>query len=82
MLFTTPLSLVVPLLTALTSSLPTSSPEPYMCGYVLTRHNSSAYASISALDACAPFYYNETNQDYQDAFAYKLFGGCECGFFG
>lgn len=81
------LSSLLPLTSALpttTSPSPSSSsyPDLYMCGYVSTRHNSSAYASIFALNACAPFFYNETIRDYQDAFSYKLFGGCKCGFFG
>jgi hypothetical protein len=64
-----------------TLSLPTA-PDPYNCGYVLTRHNSSAYASIHAWNHCVVIYYNETIRDYQDAYAYHMYGGCECKFYG
>ena len=64
-----------------TTSLPTV-PEAYNCGYVLTRHNSSAYAGLSAFNRCEPFYYNATIKNYQEAFAYHLYGGCGCKFFG
>ncbi|CBX92907.1 hypothetical protein IAQ61_005743 [Plenodomus lingam] len=58
-----------------------SLPEPYNCGYVLTEHNSSSYAGLPAINWCAPIYYNESIPGYQEAWAYKLFGGCKCGFF-
>jgi hypothetical protein len=64
-----------------TSSLPTTTRDLYQCGYVLTIHNSSAYAGLSAYDACAPFFYNDTISDYQEAFAYGLYGGCGCSFY-
>jgi hypothetical protein len=65
-----------------TSSLPTTSTgDPYMCGYVLTRQNSSAYAGLSAFGYCEPIYYNETIHGWQDAYAWKMFGGCECRFY-
>ncbi|KAI4924821.1 hypothetical protein J4E85_007938 [Alternaria conjuncta] len=58
--------------------------EPYNCGYVLTIRNSSAYAGISAYPPaqaeCTAIYYNDTIPGYQDAYAYSLFGGCECSF--
>ncbi|UPX10625.1 uncharacterized protein EKO05_0001271 [Ascochyta rabiei] len=60
-----------------------SSPpsDPYNCGYVRTRWNSSAVAGIFALESCTLFYYNETIGNYQDAFAYTLYGGCTCRFY-
>jgi hypothetical protein len=67
------------------SSLPTSSSSTdpsYMCGYVLTAHNSSTYASLSAFGYCESFFYNQTIHDWQDAYAWKMFGGCECRFYG
>jgi hypothetical protein len=57
------------------------SEDPYNCGYVRTRPNSSVVAGIFAHDACMPFFYNETIRDYQDAFAYTLYGGCSCHFY-
>ena len=60
---------------------PSMSAEPYNCGYVRTRWNSSVVAGIFAFGACEPFYYNETIGDYQDAFAYTLYGGCACRFY-
>ncbi|KAF9695972.1 hypothetical protein EKO04_006279 [Ascochyta lentis] len=60
----------------ITHSAPIENPslpyDPYNCGYVRTRWNSSVVAGIFALEGCAPFYYNETIGDYQDAFAYTL----------
>jgi hypothetical protein len=55
--------------------------EPYNCGYVRTRLNSSVVAGISAFGACTPFFFNKTINDYQDAFAYTLYGGCQCQFY-
>jgi hypothetical protein len=79
--------LIPTLLTALlsiASSTPVATPitdlEPYNCGYVLTRHNSSAYAGLSAFKHCAPFYYNTTLGEFEVAFAYGLYGGCRCQF--
>lgn len=60
----------------------TPVPEPYNCGYVLTASNSSSFCGLYALDRCEAFFYNDTIADYQDAFAYHLYGGCECKFFG
>ncbi|KAF2622123.1 hypothetical protein BU25DRAFT_463082 [Macroventuria anomochaeta] len=57
------------------------SADPYNCGYVRTRWNSSVVAGIFALGHCEPFYYNETIGAYQDAFAYTLYGGCTCRFY-
>lgn len=80
-------ALLVSLLSAaqLTQSMPvdTLAPlaDPYNCGYVRTRLNSSAIAGIFAFDACKPFFYNETINGYQDAFAYALYGGCSCRFY-
>ena len=64
------------------TSTPTSTPtpEPYNCGYALTRHNSSAFVGLYAHDRCEIFFFNETIIGYQDAFAYRLYGGCECRF--
>jgi hypothetical protein len=75
------LSYLLVTLASTTSSLPTAV-EPYNCGYVLTLHNSSAYAGVYAYDSCKPIYFNQTIQDYQDAYAYHMFGGCKCKFFG
>ncbi|KAF3053166.1 hypothetical protein E8E11_011289 [Didymella keratinophila] len=58
-----------------------NSTEPYNCGYVRTRPDSSAVAGIFAYDACMPFFYNETFHDYEKAFAYTLYGGCTCRFY-
>lgn len=79
------------LLTTLTTLLPVSLAAPaapaapsdpnYQCGYVLTKPNANVHAGLSALESCTPFFYNDTVADYQDAYAYKLFGGCECGFY-
>jgi hypothetical protein len=55
--------------------------DPYNCGYVRTRWNSSVVAGISAFGACTPFFFNDTINDYQDAFAYTLYGGCHCQFY-
>lgn len=55
--------------------------NPYNCGYVRTRWNSSVVAGIFAYGACKPFYYNETIGGYQDAYAYTLYGGCDCRFY-
>jgi hypothetical protein len=66
-------------LSAPTSTL-TGYGDPYNCGYVLTVRNSSAYAGLSAYTSCTPIYYNQSIPGYQDAFAYSLFGGCECSF--
>jgi hypothetical protein len=78
------------LLTALLSTFPTtlSAPastlinpyEPYQCGYVLTARNSSSYAGLSAYGFCTAIYYNHSIPGYQDAFAYRLWGGCQCSF--
>jgi hypothetical protein len=75
---------ILSLLTILriTSSLPTSTHDPYMCGYVLTAYNSSTYAGLSAFGRCESFFYNKTIHDWQDAYAWKLFGGCEYQFHG
>jgi hypothetical protein len=78
-----PIMLLSYLLAALVSSAssrPTAA-EPYNCGYVLTLRNSSAYAGVYAYDSCRPIYFNQTIQDYQDAYAYHMFGGCGCKFF-
>ena len=48
--------------------------------YVLTERNSSSYAGLSAFESCTPIYFNQTINDYQDAFAYRLWGGCKCSF--
>ncbi|KAH3918094.1 hypothetical protein HBI56_145190 [Parastagonospora nodorum] len=63
-----------------TTSTHTPTPEPYNCGYALTRHNSSAYVGLYAHNRCEDFFFNETIIGYQDAFAYRLYGGCECRF--
>lgn len=69
----------------ITQSVPvdssTISAEAYNCGYVRTRWNSSVIAGVFAFGDCVPFYYNETIGDYQDAFAYMLYGGCTCRFY-
>ncbi|KAF1924502.1 uncharacterized protein M421DRAFT_8804 [Didymella exigua CBS 183.55] len=57
------------------------SADPYNCGYVRTRPSSSVVAGIFALNKCEPIFYNETISDYQDAFAYTLYGGCSCRFY-
>jgi len=71
-------------LSAPVSTTPELYGEPYNCGYVLTIRNSSAYAGISAYPPaqaeCTAIYYNDTIPGYQDAYAYSLFGGCECSF--
>ncbi|CAG5157040.1 uncharacterized protein ALTATR162_LOCUS4833 [Alternaria atra] len=72
-------------LASLLSALPValSAPtygEPYNCGYVLTERNSSAYASISAYTDCTAIYYNQSIPGYQEAYAYSLYGGCQCSF--
>jgi hypothetical protein len=76
--------MLLPLL--LTALLPTSFSLPtlehYNCGYTLTRYNSSAYVGLYAHNKCVDFFYNDTIADYQDAYAYHLYGGCECKFFG
>ena len=67
-----------------TQSAPVKPPvtaDPYNCGYVRTRYNSSVVAGIFALETCTPFYYNESIGNYQDAFAYTLYGGCTCRFY-
>ncbi|EAT85885.1 hypothetical protein SNOG_07234 [Parastagonospora nodorum SN15] len=58
-----------------TTSTHTPTPEPYNCGYALTRHNSSAYVGLYAHNRCEDFFFNETIIGYQDAFAYRLYGG-------
>ena len=81
------LSVIVTLLSAAPTTLSApagimaNSTEPYNCGYVRTRPNSSAVAGIFAYDACMPFSYNETIHDYEKAFAYTLYGGCTCHFY-
>ncbi|CAO2650676.1 Nn.00g019680.m01.CDS01 [Neocucurbitaria sp. VM-36] len=60
--------------------MPTSDPS-YNCGYVLTKPNENVHASLAPYDTCASFYYNQSINGYQDAYAYKLFGGCACGFY-
>jgi len=75
------LTLLPPTLSAPTATAPTQDPEPYMGGYVLTAHNSSSYAGLFAVNLCMPIYYNASLPGYQDAFAYRLFGGCRCGFY-
>ncbi|KAF1915292.1 hypothetical protein BDU57DRAFT_499201, partial [Ampelomyces quisqualis] len=62
-------------------AIPTPTPEPYMCGYALTLRNSSSYAALSATNACEPIYHNATSGRDQPALAFRLFGGCECGFY-
>ncbi|KAF1944533.1 hypothetical protein EJ02DRAFT_340781 [Clathrospora elynae] len=78
------------LLSVLLASLPSTlsfpasnlpADDPYQCGYVLTEHNSSAYAGLSAFSYCSPFYYNQSISGFQDAFAYRLWGGCQCEFY-
>jgi len=69
-----------------TTSLPTDSvasydPPPYNCGYVLFMRNENVHTSLSALDRCEPVYFNATSKRYLEAFAYHLYGGCECRFF-
>ncbi|KAH8727693.1 hypothetical protein GQ44DRAFT_611175 [Phaeosphaeriaceae sp. PMI808] len=54
------------------------SKEPYMCGYVLPMRNVSLFTGLMDLQYCAPFFFNETLNDYQEAFAYSLFGRCVC----
>ncbi|KAL6708396.1 hypothetical protein ACN47E_002659 [Coniothyrium glycines] len=80
-------SLLFALLPA-TLSFPTSPQKPqglrdpsYQCGYVLTIHNSSAYAGLSAYAHCEPFYKNYTTNDWQEAYAYGSWGGCRCAFY-
>jgi hypothetical protein len=75
------LSYLLATLVPATSSLPTNA-EQYNCGYVLTAHNSSSYAGVYAYEECKPIYFNQTIQDFQDAYAYHIFGGCQCKFFG
>ncbi|RMZ69147.1 hypothetical protein GMOD_00003072 [Pyrenophora seminiperda CCB06] len=80
-------SIIVTLLSALhvTFSAPATSlqarDDPYQCGYVLTELNSSAFAGLSEYSTCTPIYYNESIPGYQDAFAYSVYGGCQCHFF-
>jgi hypothetical protein len=62
------------------STVPELYGEPYNCGYVLTVRNSSAYASVSAFSDCTAIYYNQSIPGYQDAYAYSLYGGCQCSF--
>jgi hypothetical protein len=67
-----------------TTAAPTSlseAAEPYNCGYVLTLHNSSAYAGLSAYDRCKGIHYDQDTHEYIPAFAYDLFGGCKCKFY-
>jgi hypothetical protein len=59
-----------------------TAPDLYNCGYALTRHNSSAYAGLYAWNRCEAIFYNNTIHGYQDAYAYSMYGGCECKFFG
>ncbi|KAF1837243.1 hypothetical protein BDW02DRAFT_491799 [Decorospora gaudefroyi] len=54
--------------------------DPYQCGYVLTARNASVYAGLSAYSACTAIYYNQSIPGYQDAYAYTLYGGCQCTF--
>ena len=77
MLLTTILTALLP---SSAFSAPVSDPN-YNCGYVFTKPNENVHASLSAYDTCASFYYNSTINGYQDAYAYKLFGGCKCGFY-
>jgi hypothetical protein len=72
---------ILPIALSAPAALPAALEDPYQCGYVLTERNSSSYAGLSAFKYCAPFYYNETISDYQDAFAYRLWGGCQCSFY-
>jgi hypothetical protein len=80
-------SALVTLLSAVSTTMsapvdnPAISADPYNCGYVRTRPNSSAVAGIFAYDSCMPFFYNETIRDYEKAFAYTLYGGCTCRFY-
>ena len=69
-----------------TTCLPTDSvasydSPPYNCGYVLFMRNENVHTSLSALDRCEPVYFNATSKRYLEAFAYHLYGGCECRFF-
>lgn len=68
------------------SSLPTElattpADTPYNCGYVLTRRNENSHVSLSALDSCKHIFFNTTSRTYTEAYAYHLYGGCECKFF-
>ncbi|KAF1841087.1 uncharacterized protein K460DRAFT_410479 [Cucurbitaria berberidis CBS 394.84] len=74
------------ILTTLLSALPSTLSAPtsdfnYQCGYVFTKPNANVHAGLSAFNSCTDFFYNSTISDYQDAYAYKLFGGCKCGFY-
>ncbi|KAF2131800.1 hypothetical protein P153DRAFT_430016 [Dothidotthia symphoricarpi CBS 119687] len=84
--------LLTSLLATLLSTVPTtlSAPVtvpvtldnyPYQCGYARTRWNSSVIAGLSAWGTCTPFFWNATIVDYQDAFAYGIYGGCACRFY-
>lgn len=81
------LSVIVALLSAAPTILSApvgntaNSIEPYNCGYVRTRPNSSAVSGIFAYDASMSFFYNESIHDYEKAFSYMLYGGCTCRFY-
>ncbi|KAF2032522.1 hypothetical protein EK21DRAFT_60600 [Setomelanomma holmii] len=74
MLFTYFLTALLPV--ASTAPVQNRNPESYNCGYLLTEHNSNSYAGIYAHDYCESIYYNQTISDYEDAYAYHIFGGC------
>lgn len=82
--------LLTSLLTMLLANLPTSISAPtslseatdlYNCGYVLTLHNSSAYAGLSDYDQCKGIHYDHDTHEYIPAFAFDLYGGCKCKFY-
>lgn len=79
-----PTKLITTLLVTLPSifSAPVTVPgHDYNCGYVLTKPDENVHAGLSAFDTCNPFFYNSTIGNFQDAYAYKLIGGCSCGFY-
>jgi len=80
-IFFTLLSALPITLSAPATAIQTRYDDPYQCGYVLTEHNSGAFAGLSAYSSCTPIYYNESIPGYQDAFAYSVFGGCRCSFY-
>ncbi|KAH7388662.1 hypothetical protein BKA66DRAFT_568987 [Pyrenochaeta sp. MPI-SDFR-AT-0127] len=75
--------LLIPLLAVLpnTLSAPVSVQGYNNCGFVLTKPEENVHAGLTAFDACTHFFYNTTIEDYQDAYAFNLFGGCKCGFY-
>ena len=80
-IFVTLLSALPITLSAPATAIQARYDDPYQCGYVLTEHNSGAFAGLSACSSCTPIYYNESIPGYQDAFAYIVFGGCRCNFY-